>query len=109
MFCVDALDLKYFRESSEIGERQKELCYTLTAELLDKIRTIGCSPSRSIQGESHPWLQVFVLFCEAEDTKKEKHGSPAVLNLHGSTHFIAILLKVLVQGKGFPLTSESSY
>lgn len=62
MFCVGALDWKYFkfRESSEQGGRQKELFYALTAELLGKSRAIGCSPSRSIQGETHPWLQAVV-------------------------------------------------
>lgn len=53
MLCVDALDLKCFkfRKSSEKGGRQKELCYTLIAELLDKSRAIGCSPRRSSGGE----------------------------------------------------------
>lgn len=74
---------------------------------------MGCSPSRSIQGGEPPLVTgSCVRLCfsvKLRTQKKEKHEAPTVQTLHGSTDFIAILPKVLVQGKGFTLTFESSY
>lgn len=101
MFCVDALDLKYFkfRESSEEGGRQKELCYILNCRRPWQKQSNRLQFQQKCSGEE-PLLVtgicVPLCFCEAEDTKKENHGTPTVLTLHDSAHFIAILLKVLV-------------